>query len=43
MVFDHVAENEGTIVLRVAPIEGTPIDVEIRVPERPPKMVSLTW
>jgi len=34
IVFDHVADNEGTIVLRVAPIEGTPIDVEIRVPAK---------
>jgi hypothetical protein len=34
IVFDHVADNEGTIVLRVAPIEGTPIDVEIKIPAK---------
>ena len=34
IVFDHVAENEGAIVLRVAPIEGTAIDIEIKVPAR---------
>ena len=29
---NHRADNEGTIVLRVAPIDGTPIDVETKVP-----------
>jgi hypothetical protein len=26
--------EEGAIVLRVAPIDGTPVDVEIRVPAK---------
>ena len=34
IVFDHVAENEGLIVLRIAPIEGTPTDVEIKIPAK---------
>ena len=34
IVFNHVADNEGVIVLRVAPIEGTAVDVEIRVPAK---------
>ena len=29
---NHRAGNDGTIVLRVAPIDGTPIDVETKVP-----------
>jgi hypothetical protein len=33
--FNHRADNDGTIVLRVAPIEGggDPIDVETKVPK----------
>jgi len=29
---NHRADNEGAIVLRVAPMDGTPIDVETKVP-----------
>ena len=34
IVFNHVADNDGAIVLRIAPIDGTPVDVEIRVPAK---------
>ena len=33
IVLDNRAGNDGTIVLRVAPVGGTPIDVETKVPE----------
>ena len=29
---NHRADNDGTIVLRISPIDGTPIDVETKVP-----------
>jgi hypothetical protein len=29
---NHRADNEGTIVLRISPIDGTPVDVETTVP-----------
>ena len=32
--FNHVAENDGTIVFRIAPVEGPAIDVEIKVPAK---------
>jgi hypothetical protein len=32
IVFNHVADNEGTLVLRIAPIEGAPIDVATTIP-----------
>jgi hypothetical protein len=31
IVFDHWAENDGELVLRVAPLNGTPIDVTTQV------------
>jgi hypothetical protein len=31
VVFDHWAENDGELVLRIAPLNGTPIDVTTRV------------
>ncbi len=34
IVFNHVTDNDGTLVLRIAPIEGAPIDVEIKVPAK---------
>lgn len=30
--FNHQADNEGTIVFRIAPVGGTPIDIETKVP-----------
>jgi hypothetical protein len=30
--FNHRADNEGTIVFRIAPVGGTPIDIETKVP-----------
>lgn len=30
---DHSAKSDGTIVLRVAPVKGEPIDVETKVPK----------
>jgi hypothetical protein len=30
--FNHVADNDGTIVFRIAPVEGEAIDVEVKVP-----------
>ena len=35
IAFNHVADNDGVIVLRIAPIEGggDPIDVETKVPK----------
>lgn len=32
--FNHTADNDGTIVFRIAPVEGTPIDVEVKVPAK---------
>ena len=32
--FNHVTDNDGSITLRIAPLEGTPIDVETRVPAK---------
>jgi len=34
ITFDHVAENDGTIVFRIAPVEGTPVDVETKIPAK---------
>ena len=31
IVFDHWAENDGELVLRVAPVNGTPVDVTTKV------------
>ena len=31
LAFDHWAENDGELVLRVAPLNGTPIDVTTKV------------
>jgi hypothetical protein len=30
---DEVAKSDGTIILRVAPVKGEPIDVETKVPQ----------
>jgi len=30
--FNHQADNDGTIVFRIAPVGGTPIDIETKVP-----------
>ncbi len=30
--FNHRTDVDGTITFRVAPVEGTPIDVEIKIP-----------
>jgi hypothetical protein len=32
--FNHTADNDGSIVLRIAPVEGSPIDVETRIPAK---------
>ena len=32
--FNHVTDNDGAITLRIAPLEGTPIDVETSVPAK---------
>ena len=32
--FNHHADNDGTIVFRIAPVGGTPIDVEVKVPAK---------
>ena len=34
VVLDHTADNDGAIVLRIAPAGGTPIDVETKIPAR---------
>jgi hypothetical protein len=34
VTFDHAADNDGTLVLRIAPEGGTPIDVETKVPAK---------
>ena len=34
IAFNHVADNDGAIVFRIAPVEGTPIDVETKVPAK---------
>jgi hypothetical protein len=31
--FDHWAESDGALVLRIAPLNGTPIDVTTQIPE----------
>ena len=33
VIFDHWAEVDGEVVLRVAPVGGTPIDVSTKVPK----------
>jgi len=33
VIFDHWAEVDGELVLRVAPVGGTPIDVSTKVPK----------
>jgi len=30
--FNHQADNDGAVVFRIAPVEGTPTDVEIKIP-----------
>jgi ABC-type sugar transport system substrate-binding protein len=32
IAFNHATENDGAIVFRIAPLDGTPIDVEVKVP-----------
>jgi len=32
--FNHQSDNDGTIVFRIAPVEGTPIDIEVKVPAK---------
>lgn len=33
--FNHQSDNDGTIVFRIAPVDGTPpIDVEVKVPAK---------
>jgi len=32
--FNHQSDNDGTIVFRIAPVEGTPTDVEVKVPAK---------
>ena len=32
--FNHVTDNDGSITLRIAPLEATPIDVETKVPAK---------
>ena len=32
ITFNHAADTDGSIVLRVAPLEGTPVDVETKIP-----------
>ncbi len=32
--FNHAADNDGSIVLRVAPVGGEPVDVETKVPAK---------
>ena len=34
IVFNHSTDNDGTLVLRVAPLEATPVDVEIKIPAK---------
>jgi hypothetical protein len=31
---DHTADNDGAIVLRIAPVGGMPIDVEAKIPAK---------
>jgi hypothetical protein len=31
IAFDHWAENDGELVLRIAPLNGTPIDVSTKI------------
>jgi hypothetical protein len=30
--FNHKADNDGTVVFRIAPVEGTPTDIEVKIP-----------
>jgi len=30
--FNHVADNDGAIVLRIAPANGSPVEVETKIP-----------
>jgi hypothetical protein len=32
--FDHWADNEGEMTLRIAPLDGTPIDVVTKIPAK---------
>ena len=32
--FNHVTDSDGSITLRIAPLEATPIDVETKVPAK---------
>ncbi|HEY6123630.1 MAG TPA: hypothetical protein VIV63_03185 [Steroidobacteraceae bacterium] len=32
--FNHQSDNDGAIVFRIAPVGGTPIDVEVKVPAK---------
>jgi hypothetical protein len=32
--FNHQSDNDGTIVFRIAPVEGSPTDVEVKVPAK---------
>lgn len=32
--FNHQTDNDGTLVLRIAPPEGTPTDVETKIPAK---------
>jgi len=32
--FNHQTDNDGTVVFRIAPVGGTPIDIEVKVPAR---------
>ena len=31
--FDHWAESDGDLVLRIAPVQGDPVDVTVKVPK----------
>jgi hypothetical protein len=33
IAFNHQADNDGTVVFRIAPVGGTPTDVEVKVPK----------
>ena len=32
IAFNHATDNDGAIVFRVAPIDGQPVDIEVKVP-----------
>jgi hypothetical protein len=34
ITFNHQADNDGNVVFRIAPVGGTPIDVEVKVPAK---------